>query len=141
MRFLLGMMIGLLAGAWLLQDEWRHPGLASAAVPALTPPFTVTPPAETPVTEVRTPEPAILAEPSAIDAGMEFQAAWMAFRSETSAAGFAKKLSLQLQRTFEVQRQGPGRYLVGFHYASEQERQRVLSSIEQTTGYSMPGES
>ena len=67
-----------------------------------------------------------------------FQSAWMPFRSEASASGFARQLSDQLQRPIEVVRQGPGRYQVGFHYLTEEERRAVLSSIELTTGYQVP---
>jgi hypothetical protein len=88
------------------------------------------------------PAEALLDEPAEAlnteNAARGFQSAWMPFRSEASASGFARRLSDQLQRPIEVVRQGPGRYQVGFHYLSEEERRAVLSSIEFTTGYQVP---
>ena len=59
----------------------------------------------------------------------QFQVVWTPFRSETSARGFADKLSLQLQKQFEVVRMGPGRYEVGFNFVNPPERAEVLDAI------------
>lgn len=63
------------------------------------------------------------------------QSAWVPFRSEVSARGFAGKLSEQLARQFQVLRSGPGQYLVVFGYHSEAERAEVLAEIHALTGY------
>ncbi len=65
----------------------------------------------------------------------EFQVAWIPFRSERSAKGFAEKLSLQVNESFRVVRTGPGKYEVGFDASSEQHRQQVLAAIAAMTGY------
>ena len=70
-----------------------------------------------------------------------FQLAWMPFRSETSASGFADKLSRQLGRDFLVVKKGPGHYEVGFHYQSGQEREKVLDYVESLTGFRVPHKS
>ncbi|MBT4161529.1 MAG: hypothetical protein HOC70_03205 [Gammaproteobacteria bacterium] len=68
----------------------------------------------------------------------EFQLAWIPFRSETSASGFANKLSQQLGIRFQVIKRGPGQYEVGFRYASGQQRDEVLEFVESLTGYRAP---
>ena len=68
----------------------------------------------------------------------EFQLAWMPFRSETSANGFADKLSSQLDHQFEVIKSGPGHYEVGFRFEDIEEQQAVLAGIENITGYRVP---
>ncbi len=79
-----------------------------------------------------------VAVPEVVQQPLEFQSAWMPFRSETSANGFADKLSTQLDRDFEVIRAGPGHYEVGFRFHSLEERDAVLVSIESITGYRVP---
>ncbi len=58
-----------------------------------------------------------------------FQAAWTPFRSETSAKGFASRLSQQLDGSFRVIKRAPGRYEVGFDYRTEAERKTLLEAI------------
>ena len=64
-----------------------------------------------------------------------FQVAWSSFRSETSAKGFATRLESQIAQKFRVIKTGPGRYEVGFLFASDPERSRVLKAIREITGY------
>lgn len=63
------------------------------------------------------------------------QAVWVPFRAESSARGFAAKLSERLNRPFQVLRAGPGQYLVVFGYRDEAERADVLDQIKTLTGY------
>ena len=64
-----------------------------------------------------------------------FQVVWTPFRSETSARGFADKLSLQIQQQFEVVKMGPGHYEVGFNFVNPPERIKVLDAINTMTGF------
>jgi hypothetical protein len=64
-----------------------------------------------------------------------FQVAWSPFRSETSAKGFASKLTKQLAHDFQVIKTGPGRYEVGFHFDSQRDRKIILSAINDLTGF------
>jgi hypothetical protein len=64
-----------------------------------------------------------------------FQVAWSPFRSETSAKGFASKLTKQLAHNFQVIKTGPGRYEVGFHFDSQRDRKIILSAINDLTGF------
>lgn len=64
-----------------------------------------------------------------------YQVAWMPFHSETSASGFAEKLSTQLQRDLSIRKVAPGYYEVGFLYTSPLEQQATLDQIESITGY------
>jgi len=65
----------------------------------------------------------------------QFQVVWAPFRSQTSAKGFADKLSLQLEKEFEVVRTGPGHYEVGFDFDNQPERVQVLEAINTMTGF------
>lgn len=64
-----------------------------------------------------------------------FQVAWIPFRSEASASGFAEKLSLQIGKEFQAVRVGAGHYQVGFLYHNPKERAEILDAIESITGY------
>lgn len=64
-----------------------------------------------------------------------FQVAWLPFRSETSAKGFASKLKKQLAHDFQVIKTGPGRYEVGFHFDSQRDRKIILNAINDLTGF------
>lgn len=64
-----------------------------------------------------------------------FQVAWSPFRSETSANGFASTLEKQLTHEFRVIKTGPGRYEVGFHFNSQNDRSVILSAINDLTGF------
>ncbi len=65
-----------------------------------------------------------------------YQVAWSSFHSESSASGFADKMTRLLERDFGVVRAGPGQYEVRFLYASEADRRDVLQSIASLTGFS-----
>jgi hypothetical protein len=65
--------------------------------------------------------------------------AWSAFRSETSAAGFAAQLTRQLKREFTAVKLGPGKYEVRFYFDSNGERDEILREIADMTGF-YPGE-
>ena len=77
----------------------------------------------------------LTARPPVTEQSSEFQVAWIPFRSERSATGFAEKLSLQVNEPFRVVRAGPGKYEVGFDVSSEQHRQQVLAAIAAMTGF------
>ena len=62
------------------------------------------------------------------------QPVWAPFRSQMSASGFAERLSRSLDHTFAVERRGPGRYQVVFHYADEDQRQALLAEASALTG-------
>ena len=66
---------------------------------------------------------------------LQFQVVWTPFRSQTSAEGFADKLSLQLEKEFEVIRTGPGHYEVGFNFVNQPERVQVMEAINTMTGF------
>lgn len=61
------------------------------------------------------------------------QAVWVPFRSRLSADGFARRLSMELDHPFSVNRQGPGRYQVVFGYVDDLERQDVLERVRAVT--------
>ena len=66
---------------------------------------------------------------------MLFQAAWTPFHSESSAVGFAARLTTQLDREFRVIKLKPGHYEVGFSFDKPSDRLRVLNDINAITGY------
>jgi len=72
------------------------------------------------------------AVPVPADEATEF--VWKPFQSKISASGFANRLALSLDHPFDVHRQGPGRYQVGFTYESDEERALVLQRIARITG-------
>ncbi len=69
------------------------------------------------------------------DAHLQYQSAWSVFRSQTSARGFAARMSRDLARDFEVVKLGPGRYEVRFHWAVPEDRRSVLDAIAALTGF------
>ena len=170
MKFLIGLIIGILAALTYTEDahttllnyaQEQYAALASAvtseqATEVIPEVFSSgyfeaenkpeTEPLAEPVAEKRTssyvstipfdpfPEPV----GNTVPVVSEFQLAWMPFRSETSANGFAHKLSSQLDHEFEVIKSGPGHYEVGFRFEDVEERQAVLVAIENITGYRVP---
>ncbi len=102
-----------------------------------------TTPAEEDILEITEviPEPEPVPEVSVPAVEPTFQTAWMPFRSEKSASGFADKLSRQLARDFHVVRLGPGKYQVGFTFVSFDDRDEVLRTIENITGFHVPASS
>lgn len=156
MRFLLGLLVGgLLASLYtshgdvfdaadniesaLLTGHESALSVISSPVGAIEPLVEDTPDVdnvpdtlEDPVPEPEQVEVVALQQP---ELPPVFQNAWMPFRSERSARGFAEKLSTQLDRQFQVLKRGAGRYEVGFSYASEDERMQGLASVENLTGY------
>ena len=68
-----------------------------------------------------------------------FQVAWMPFRSEASARGFAEQLSRQLGVDMQIHKSGPGHYEVGFEYDSVSERELRLQQLEAITGFRVAG--
>lgn len=73
-------------------------------------------------------------QPAEAVAETRSQVVWVAFHSEMSADGFARRLSAALDHEFDVERRGPGRYEVVFDYRDEPERDAVLSEAAQVTG-------
>lgn len=59
---------------------------------------------------------------------------WIPFHSERSAAGFARRLSRALERPFDVERRGAGRYQVVFAYRDAAERDEIFARVAQITG-------
>jgi len=77
--------------------------------------------------------------PSSSDASQSSSATiWEPFHSQVSATGFAKRLSLQLGYPFQVTKDGPARYLVVFHYKSDEERALLVQQVATLTGYRAP---
>ena len=70
--------------------------------------------------------PSLLPEPL-------FYAVWSPFRSELSAKGFARKLTVQTSRRFRVVRTPDG-YQVGFDYSSDHEKAAVAAVVDRLTG-------
>ncbi len=66
------------------------------------------------------------------------QQVWVPFRSQTSAEGFARRLSDETQHPFGIDRRGPGRYQVFFAYVDEDERQRLLEQVRPLLGTAAP---
>jgi len=60
---------------------------------------------------------------------------WKPFHSEVSAAGFARRLSVQLGYPFRALREGPARYHVVFDYDTEQQRELLRSQVVALTGF------
>ena len=75
------------------------------------------------------------ADSSSIEVEDRFQPAWIPFRSEVSARGFATKLQQQTETDYQVRKMGAGRYEVGFLYESDIERLSILHSIFVLTGF------
>ncbi len=78
--------------------------------------------------------------PGAADESLPLQIVWSAFRSETSANGFAAMLQSQLSSPFTVIKSAPGHYEVGFYYKSEKVRAERLAAIEAITSYKFASE-
>jgi len=160
MHFLTGLLTGTLAAyiytAGLHLTLWQQAVVIfDEAVPAdvVTPPAEGEPPVPEsgqPAAEKVTMKPAPEPEPSPVAVPLPpsdpalhqapltitgFQPAWMPFASETSASGFADRLSRQLGRDLHIQKTGPRKYEVGFHFRGAEERERVLDSIESSTGF------
>jgi hypothetical protein len=66
------------------------------------------------------------------------QQVWAPFRSQTSAEGFARRLSSETEHPFGIDRRGPGRYQVFFAYADEDERRRLLERVRPLIGTAAP---
>ncbi len=78
------------------------------------------------------------AEPAAGSARETIQQVWVPFRSQTSAEGFARRLSSETEHPFGIDRRGPGRYQVFFAYADEDERRRLLEQVRPLIGAAAP---
>ena len=59
---------------------------------------------------------------------------WSPFRSEWAAKGFARRLTLATEVPVEVINEGPGNYQVVFNYRDDDERQALVTQIENVTG-------
>lgn len=160
MRFLIGMMLGIMASGALMSQ----PGMQQRLTDELAR-FRHFPQAIEPV---RVPESRRASDPapggneagiadaeSATDAGRaesrepgpetgaeedaasqpSFQVAWSPFRSEASATGFASELQARTDHPFVVTRIGVGRYQVGFEFETAEEREALLAAIDRFTGY------
>ena len=117
----------------------RPDTVASVHQPDVSPPLATNVPVlpetatDTPVLPETAPDTQVLptqAPEPAESPDARFQSAWTPFRSETSARGFARRLSTQIGSDLRVIKTAPGRYEVGFDYISEAERLRMLASIE-----------
>ncbi len=117
------------AAADPLREAEPTPALASAAAEA--PALSVSAP---PIAEPELVVAPVTAEPVPQIAATEF--VWIPFKSQISASGFANRLALSLDHPFDVHRQGPSRYQVGFNYASDEERVLLVQQIAQITGTS-----
>lgn len=78
------------------------------------------------------------ADPPAGSASETIQQVWAPFRSQTSAEGFARRLSSETEHPFGIDRRGPGRYQVFFAYADEEERRRLLEQVRPLIGTDAP---
>ncbi len=78
------------------------------------------------------------ADPPARAAFEAIQQVWVPFRSQTSAEGFARRLSSETEHPFGIDRRGPGRYQVFFAYADEDERRRLLEQVRPLIGTAAP---
>lgn len=59
---------------------------------------------------------------------------WSPFRSEWAAKGFARRLTLATEVPVEVINEGPENYQVIFRYRDDDERQALVTQIENVTG-------
>ena len=59
---------------------------------------------------------------------------WSPFRSEWAAKGFARRLTLATEVPVEVINEGPENYQVVFRYRDDDERQALVTQIENVTG-------
>jgi len=59
---------------------------------------------------------------------------WSPFRSEWAAKGFARRLTLATEVPMEVINEGPENFQVVFGYRDEDERQALVTQIENVTG-------
>lgn len=109
-----------------------EPSMSELPAPTSEPAPQKLSPIDPPSVTAPEPEPQVLAEGG-------FQVAWVPFRSEISARGFAASLEANVAHAFDVKKTGPGRYEVGFAFADAGERADVLSRVEALTGY-LPGE-
>ena len=98
-----------------------------------------------PMAPAEGPEPLPAAEdvlpfagPPAVSAPEAIQQVWAPFRSQTSAEGFARRLSSETDHPFGIDRRGPGRYQVFFAYADEDERRRLLEQVRPLIGTAAP---
>jgi hypothetical protein len=78
------------------------------------------------------------ADPLPGSASETIQQVWVPFRSQTSAEGFARRLSSATEHPFGIDRRGPGRYQVFFAYADEDERRRLLEQVRPLIGTDAP---
>lgn len=67
-----------------------------------------------------------------------WQVFWKPFRSEISAKGFAARTRELTGLDIEVQKQGPGAYVLAFAYRDEAERQDKAALIEQEIRMEIP---
>ena len=110
-----------------------YPGVEIPADPA--PLVTAVPAALAPTSLTPTPIPEPLFHfPSSQPAPEKPAAAWEPFHSQMSAAGFARRLSRELEYPFRVERRGPGAYLVVFDAQSPPQRDMLLAQIAEMTG-------
>jgi hypothetical protein len=68
------------------------------------------------------------------EAAVAWHAFWTPFRSEASAAGFARHLEKVTGLEYRVVKAGPGVYRVAFRHAGDDERTRRLLAIERASG-------
>lgn len=64
---------------------------------------------------------------------------WKPFNNESSAQGFAARLSRQTQRKFMVMADATGVYRIALAYADEHDKQLAIATIEETTGLRISG--
>ena len=66
---------------------------------------------------------------------------WRPFRTERSATGFASHIGQETGLPIEIRRTPRGKYVVGFSYGDEKERERKIALIEARTGLRVLAES
>ena len=71
------------------------------------------------------------------EAVTETAVVWKPFHSEVSAAGFARRLSVQLGYPFRALREGPAKYHVVFDYDTDEQRELLREQVQAVTGFSV----
>ena len=152
--------IGILVGMLLMLAIFLlalSAGLSPSSVPAPVPALTSVPaPAEevaieqvvSPVTDADSDDDDIAITPQSWNQSMaSYETAyrneatavsrylvWSPFRSEWAAQGFARRLTLATDVPVEVINEGPENYQVVFNYRNDDERQALVTQIENVTG-------
>ncbi|MDA0790147.1 MAG: hypothetical protein O2780_11905 [Proteobacteria bacterium] len=73
-----------------------------------------------------------------VDLDLAYQKVWSSFRSETSARGFADRMSRLLATDLDVVKLAPGQYEVRFPWKRPEERSALLDDVAALTGFRPP---